>query len=299
MGYRFNPPPNWPPPPPGWSPPPGWRPDPSWPPPPHGWQLWVLEEEPAGPPPTPPAPSSPPPATQRPRRRVRAWFASLPAWAKLLVVLLVVLLVLGLLPWLLIAAGLALAAIGLVALLRGPLPRLKVPSRAAAVGALLLGLVGIAGGSALAVAVLNPSPPPTTSRPLVAPTTRSTLATAAPTTAPPSTTTPPATTRPPTTTAKKPATTHPPRSSSPASTARPVSLCGAPPNPYGYNFCGRGGPIYDPAAAVCSYFNCIAGFWSGNGYLEECRDHSYALTGGRPNSCAQHGGSRRTVSRGP
>jgi hypothetical protein len=299
MGYRFNPPPNWPPPPPGWSPPPGWRPDPSWPPPPHGWQLWVLEEEPAGPPPTPPAPSSPPPATQRPRRRVRAWFASLPAWAKLLVVLLVVLLVLGLLPWLLIAAGLALAAIGLVALLRGPLPRLKVPSRAAAVGALLLGLVGIAGGSALAVAVLNPSPPPTTSRPLVAPTTRSTLATAAPTTAPPSTTTPPATTRPPTTTAKKPATTHPPRSSSPASTARPVSLCGAPPNPYGYNFCGRGGYVTNPPADVCDYFDCIDNFWNGRGHMQECRDHTYSMSGGRPGSCSYHGGNLRPVYRGP
>ncbi len=38
MGYRFNPPPNWPAPPPGWVPSPGWRPSPEWPAPPPGWQ---------------------------------------------------------------------------------------------------------------------------------------------------------------------------------------------------------------------------------------------------------------------
>ena len=41
MGYRFNPPPNWPAPPPGWVPMPGWRPSPEWPAPPPGWQLWI------------------------------------------------------------------------------------------------------------------------------------------------------------------------------------------------------------------------------------------------------------------
>jgi hypothetical protein len=41
MGYRFNPPPNWPAPPPGWVPAPGWRPSPEWSAPPPGWQLWI------------------------------------------------------------------------------------------------------------------------------------------------------------------------------------------------------------------------------------------------------------------
>jgi hypothetical protein len=41
MGYRFNPPPGWPPVPRDFTPPPGWQPDPSWPPLPPGWQLWV------------------------------------------------------------------------------------------------------------------------------------------------------------------------------------------------------------------------------------------------------------------
>lgn len=41
MGYRFNPPPGWPPVPEGWTPPQGWRPDPSWPTAPDGWPYWV------------------------------------------------------------------------------------------------------------------------------------------------------------------------------------------------------------------------------------------------------------------
>jgi hypothetical protein len=41
-GWRFNPPPGWPPPPTAdWAPPYGWQPDVSWPPPPSDWQWWV------------------------------------------------------------------------------------------------------------------------------------------------------------------------------------------------------------------------------------------------------------------
>ena len=47
MGYRFNPPPNWPAPPSGWVPAPGWRPSPEWPAPPPGWQLWIDDTSPA------------------------------------------------------------------------------------------------------------------------------------------------------------------------------------------------------------------------------------------------------------
>jgi hypothetical protein len=54
-GFRFNPPPNWPPAPHGWSPPPGWRHDASWPEPPAGWQLWVPDSN--------SAPEAPRPAT--------------------------------------------------------------------------------------------------------------------------------------------------------------------------------------------------------------------------------------------
>jgi len=41
VGYRFNPPPGWPPAPQGFAPPPGWQPDASWPPVPPGWSLWI------------------------------------------------------------------------------------------------------------------------------------------------------------------------------------------------------------------------------------------------------------------
>lgn len=43
-GYKFNPPPGWPPAPRGWTPPAGWQPDPSWPKPPVGWQFWVADD---------------------------------------------------------------------------------------------------------------------------------------------------------------------------------------------------------------------------------------------------------------
>lgn len=66
MGYRFNPPPNWPAPPPGWVPPPGWRPSPEWPAPPQGWQLWIDDMAPA-----PSQPISGPPAQPPRQHRLR------------------------------------------------------------------------------------------------------------------------------------------------------------------------------------------------------------------------------------
>lgn len=58
-GYRFNPPPNWPPTPPGWFPPAGWHPDPAWGPAPAGWPFWVPEGPPVTPGQTPhPAPAA-------------------------------------------------------------------------------------------------------------------------------------------------------------------------------------------------------------------------------------------------
>ena len=86
-----------------------------------------------------------------PGRKALHWFRALPAWAKVVVILILV----GLLPWLLIAAGLTAAVLGLLGLLRGPLPRWRISSRPVAAGALLLGLVGLGTGSALAVAVVN------------------------------------------------------------------------------------------------------------------------------------------------
>jgi hypothetical protein len=76
------------------------------------------------------------------------------------------------------------------------------------------------------------------------------------------------------------------------------SLCGAPSNPFGYNFCGRGGYINSPAGTVCSYFDCIANFYNGRGYMVECNDGTYSMSGGIRGACSYHGGVRRPVYSG-
>jgi len=122
--------------------------------------------------------------------------------------------------------------------------------------------------------------------------------TIAPATVEPSTrpATSPETVPPPTTVVTSPATTLP-------ATTLPVAvgaLCGAPTNPFGYNFCGRGGLIRTPAAGTCSYFNCVAHFASSHGYMVECRDATYSLSGGPKDSvCAARGGELKVVYSGP
>jgi hypothetical protein len=73
-----------------------------------------------------------------------------------------------------------------------------------------------------------------------------------------------------------------------------VDLCGAPANPYGYNFCG-GSYITNPPSDVCSYLSCIANFWNGVGYVEQCQDGMFSKSGGRSGSCSYHGGNRRPL----
>ncbi|MFG2058616.1 hypothetical protein ACGFI9_31785 [Micromonospora sp. NPDC048930] len=70
--------------------------------------------------------------------------------------------------------------------------------------------------------------------------------------------------------------------------------CGAPVNPYGYDFCG-GSRIRRPAKGVCDWFDCVPGFWSGRGWLVQCRDGTVSLTGGQRDACADNEGFRRTV----
>ncbi|MEU5943546.1 hypothetical protein ABZ807_31280 [Micromonospora sp. NPDC047548] len=69
-------------------------------------------------------------------------------------------------------------------------------------------------------------------------------------------------------------------------------LCGAPENPYGYNYCG-GSYIHDPAADVCDWFDCVDTFWNGRGYLVQCEDGLVSMTGVPRGPCADHGGTRR------
>ncbi len=98
----------------------------------------------------------------------------------------------------------------------------------------------------------------------------------------------------PTPTATPTATPVPAQTTAPPA-APTTNLCGAPSNPWGYNFCG-GSPIYDAPSNFCSYFDCIESFWeSTNGYLEECVDGSYSHSGGRDGACSYNGGEYRSL----
>ncbi len=75
----------------------------------------------------------------------------------------------------------------------------------------------------------------------------------------------------------------------------PADRCGAPPNPWGYNFCG-GNNIYSPPSTFCTYFVCIATFWTtANGYVVECNDAAYSHSGGQSGVCSHHGGMRQAL----
>ena len=100
----------------------------------------------------------------------------------------------------------------------------------------------------------------------------------------------------------KPTPTRPVVRSRPTPAPRPkptpthvvLNLCGAPTNPWGYNFC-RGGYIDSPAAGFCSYFDCIANFPNGHGYVVQCVDGMFSKSGGRQGACSYHGGERRPL----
>ena len=121
-----------------------------------------------------------------------------------------------------------------------------------------------------------------------APTTAASTPTAQPTVA--RTETPTATAAP----TLRPTLAPPPTTAAPAAVPVAVNLCGAPSNPWGYNFC-RGSFIASPAANICSYFNCIASFWNGVGYVMQCQDQTLSKSGGRSGSCSSHGGNSRAL----
>jgi hypothetical protein len=79
----------------------------------------------------------------------------------------------------------------------------------------------------------------------------------------------------------------------PVPTAAP-NLCGAPANPWNYTFCG-GSLITAPPANFCSYFNCIASFTPGKGYVVQCADLTFSKSGGISGSCSTHGGAGKTL----
>ncbi|MGA8114687.1 MAG: hypothetical protein WCA46_13560, partial [Actinocatenispora sp.] len=72
-------------------------------------------------------------------------------------------------------------------------------------------------------------------------------------------------------------------------------LCGAPNNPWDYNFCHRGGLIYQPDAGFCSTFDCIETFEQGTGYVVQCQDGMFSHSGGKSGVCSYHDGEKRNL----
>jgi hypothetical protein len=70
--------------------------------------------------------------------------------------------------------------------------------------------------------------------------------------------------------------------------------CQSPCNPWGYNF-SPGSLIYNPPSNFCGYFNCIASFWNGRGFVNECYDGSYSKSGGIRGDCSSHDGEWRPL----
>ncbi len=88
------------------------------------------------------------------------------------------------------------------------------------------------------------------------------------------------------------APTHQPQPTQPPHTPTPCP--GINCNPWGYNFT-PGNYITSPPSTFCNYFSCIASFWNGHGYVEECQDTTYSLSGGIQGSCSHHGGNLRPL----
>ena len=67
-------------------------------------------------------------------------------------------------------------------------------------------------------------------------------------------------------------------------------------NPYDINFscCTL---IYSNhlPANVCNWFNCIANFFNGSGYMNECDDGTYSMSGGIRGDCSHHKGEGPAV----
>jgi cytoskeletal protein RodZ len=81
----------------------------------------------------------------------------------------------------------------------------------------------------------------------------------------------------------------------PPPTSQAPDTCGGPANPDGYTLCPGGSLIYSPASDVCDYFDCIANFQNGRGYMVECNDGTYSKSGGRRGDCSDHGGEQQAV----
>lgn len=173
-----------------------------------------------------------------------------------------------------------LAVLGVAAALFLPLVSCESTDTSTGPAAISTGVGGVGGAAASPTPTATPTPAPTptpTPRPTPPPTLKPTQRPA-----------PVATTRP-TAAPVRPTQAPPP----------PANTCGAPANPWGYNFCGAG-VIYSPPSSFCSYFNCIKSFWTedipGDGYVMQCQDGMFSLSGGESGSCSSHGGNMRPLN---
>jgi hypothetical protein len=306
---RFNPPPNWPRFPNGWTPPDGWQPDPLWPQPPFGWPLWVEEEETfvisAPPPIRPGTPYTPYPNAYTP-------YASMSPtrepWHKrtlTIVLFLVFFFPVGLVlvwqrqdwsarrRWVVTGVTAIVVLIALVS--PNPQTQTTVQVTPVAGSGTTAPASSAAAGSPSIPATAQPSA--SQSAAVVGQPVRSASATDTPSqsasTVAAAVVSAPRTTAAPTTHSAKPSpapTTH--------SASHTPSTCGAPSNPFGYNFCGNGAHVTSPPLNVCDYFNCINSFWNGNGYMVECNDGMYSMSGGLRGACSYHDGEERAVYSG-
>jgi len=92
-----------------------------------------------------------------------------------------------------------------------------------------------------------------------------------------------------------------PKPTPPPPSPRSPNLCGAPANPWGYNFCERGGLIYKPPSNFCVYFSpCVSTFWTAtSGYVVQCVSGKWSHSGGVSGACSSNGGVARSLYSGP
>ena len=141
-----------------------------------------------------------------------------------------------------------------------------------------------------------PSITPTIDTPTASPTSSETP-TPTPTATPSATPVPTATLQPIPVLTTAPTPTPAATPSPPPPTPPAQNLCGAPNNPWGYNFCGGSGRVNSPPSDFCNYFNCMASFWQqATGYVEECNDGTYSHSGGQKAPCSSHNGNQRPLN---
>ncbi len=75
----------------------------------------------------------------------------------------------------------------------------------------------------------------------------------------------------------------------------PTPLPNSVANPWGYDFATPGVLITAPPLNFCIYFKCVTNFRMGQGYVMQCQDGMFTLTGGTAGSCMANKGDLRPL----